>query len=212
VDRRRENRMNKKLFLIILMIIIVDMIAIPVVAQETEKETVTYFQFTIPEGVTYSPGWFGMMDKSPQNVTVVYYNEKDGYGIASTTDSFIPREITVIDRRVSDLVVASAMDETGIYFGEKLENRWLPEIRMENREATVSSEGVATLWYESKSTEMDREMKVVESRKAMVCPVCDVFIQWYAEDVMERREILTCSNGHKFVTASYDTLKLRTAK
>jgi hypothetical protein len=61
-----------------------------------------YFRFTIPKQdkdktVAYSPGWHGTMSKCPKNVTVLLYNDKEGYGIAQADDTFVPPEVTVID-------------------------------------------------------------------------------------------------------------------
>lgn len=88
-----------------------------------------WFRFEIPTNadgtrVSYSPGWHGVSDKCPQKVTVVLYNDKEGYGIAQTEDTFIPKESTSITKTVFDSTLALAKDEDGIYFGDKLVHRW----------------------------------------------------------------------------------------
>lgn len=60
-----------------------------------------YFRFEIPlqdddKTVAYSPGWHGELARCPQNVTVLLYNDAEGYGIAMADDTFIPPEVEVI--------------------------------------------------------------------------------------------------------------------
>ncbi len=88
-----------------------------------------YFRFDIPKNedgtrVTYSSGWHGIMPHCPKDVTVLLYNDKEGYGIAQTEDTFIPSEVTKITKTAADKLLATAKDEDGVYFGEKLANRW----------------------------------------------------------------------------------------
>ncbi len=88
-----------------------------------------YFRFEIPTNadgsrVTYSSGWHGTMPHCPKNVTVLLYNDKEGYGIAQTEDTFVPPEITRITKTVAEKLLSSAKDEDGIYFGGKLLHRW----------------------------------------------------------------------------------------
>ena len=89
-----------------------------------------HFRFDIPTNadgsrVTYSPGWSGTMPKCPKNVTVLLYNDKEGYGIAKTDDSFIPNEVTKLNNTEAQRIVSEAKDEDGIYFGQKLKDRWI---------------------------------------------------------------------------------------
>lgn len=91
-----------------------------------------YFKFEIPKNadgsrVSYSPGWHGTMPKCPMKVTVLLYNDKEGFGIAQTEDTFVPPEVTVITKNEAEKILAEAKDEEGVYFGEKLANRWLLE-------------------------------------------------------------------------------------
>ena len=94
---------------------------------------VYYFRFEIPTNadgtrVSYSPNYHGTMPKCPEGVTVLLYNDKKGFGIAKTEDTFIPPEVIVISSDEVDKVMAEVKDEEGIYFGDKLADRWLPEV------------------------------------------------------------------------------------
>jgi len=164
----------------------------------------TYFRFTIPKNadgtpVSYSPGWFGKSDKCPQNVTVLLYNDKEGYGIAYTADKFITKEATAITSSVADSTVLSAVDGAGVYKGQKLAERWLPEIRIESKDVTVK-EGIVTL-----ATKED--VGQIEQRLAIYCPVCGEFIQWTDDKVTDSRQVLVCPKGHKSVTATYEKVE-----
>ena len=91
-----------------------------------------WFRFVIPlnedgSRVTYSPNWAGTMPKCPQDVTVLLYNDKEGYGIAQTADKFVPKEVTVLSDKEAKKILDSAKDEDEVYFGVKLDDRWKPE-------------------------------------------------------------------------------------
>ncbi len=88
-----------------------------------------YFRFDIPKNedgtrVTYSSGWHGIMPHCPKDVTVLLYNDKEGYGVAQTTDTFIPKEVKVLSQEDALALVSSAEDTDGVYFGNKLAHRW----------------------------------------------------------------------------------------
>lgn len=88
-----------------------------------------YFRFEIPTNtdgsrVSYSPNWHGTMPKCPKNVTVLLYNDKEGYGIAQTKDTFVPPEVAKITKSEADKILAGAQDEEGVFFGDKLVHRW----------------------------------------------------------------------------------------
>lgn len=90
-----------------------------------------YFKFQIPTNtngtrVTYSPNWHGVMPLCPKKVTVLLYNDKEGYGVAQTEDKFIPKEILVIEEAdaLGILTDAALKDTTDVYFGDKLDHRW----------------------------------------------------------------------------------------
>ena len=91
-----------------------------------------HFRFEIPtmddgSRVTYSPGWFGTMPKCPKDVTVLLYNDKEGYGIAKTEDTFRPPEVEVLKEAGALKIVSETKDEDGVYKGKKLDDRWLLE-------------------------------------------------------------------------------------
>lgn len=92
-----------------------------------------YFKFIIPNNadgtrVSYSPNWAGTMPRCPKNVKVLLYNDKDGYGIAQTEDTFIPKEVTVLKSADALKVVTTAVDTDGVFFGDKLVRRWDVEV------------------------------------------------------------------------------------
>jgi len=91
-----------------------------------------YFRFEIPvmadgSRVTYSPGWHGTLVRCPSDVTVLLYNDKEGYGIAQTEDTFVPKEVSELKDAEAIKIVAESVDEDGVYFGDKLVDRWKPE-------------------------------------------------------------------------------------
>ena len=162
-----------------------------------------YFRFVIPAGCHYSPGWFGVMDKVPKDVTVLYYNDKEGYGYAYTTDTFFPKEAILINSKTADDTLAAVKDEKDIYYGQKIADRWLPEIKVEEIKVTVDEKGVVTVITDDKSIDDYKEVIV---RKAALCPVCGEFIVWYFDGLLTNRIVLTCTKGHRIVTVSHDTL------
>jgi len=144
----------------------------------------TYFKFDIPDGVSYSPGWHGTMDKCPKKVTVLLYNDKEGFGIAKANDSFKPDEVEVLTKTVAMKIVDAAKDEEGVYFGEKLDNKWNPEVLIED---VVQ--------------EPDEGISPAEpvTQKAIFCPICHKFIMRLPETIVAGRLNLTCPDGHKVV-------------
>ena len=166
----------------------------------------TYFKFnipTMPDGsrVSYSPGWFGVMDKVPKNVTVLYYNDKDGYGYAYTTDTYMAKEAIVTTKSIVENTVNTAKDEAGIYYGEKIYNRWLPEIEVKEVTCIKGEYGYIRV---DKSTEINDEIIV---KKAVYCPVCGEFMFWYYDGLLNDSTVIMCPNGHKLISKSYDTVK-----
>ena len=88
-----------------------------------------YFRFEIPDNADgtrarYSPGWHGTMPNCPMDVTVLLYNDKEGYGVAKTEDAFVPPEVTEITKKEAKAILDSVKDEDGVCFGEKLVTRW----------------------------------------------------------------------------------------
>jgi len=95
-----------------------------------------YFKFQIPintdgSRVSYSPTWHGTMPRCPKNVTVLLYNDKEGYGIAETEDKFIPKEVTVLKKAEALEILTKLMDtkEEDIYMADKLLTRWDIEVK-----------------------------------------------------------------------------------
>ena len=207
MSKQKKKRMNLK-------IIVLGVVALSLIIGSvlwfipTEGAGPTYFRFTIPKNpdgtpIAYSPGWFGRSDKCPQNVTVLLYNDKEGYGIAYTSDKFICKEATAITSSVADSTVLSAKDGVGVYKGQKLAERWLPEIRIESKEVIVK-EGV--VYDMGKVLEQDA-IGQIEQGKAIYCPVCGEFIQWADEKTMSSRQVLVCPKGHKSVTMTYEQVE-----
>ena len=83
------------------------------------------FKFKIEKDIAYSPGWHGTMPKCPKKVTILLYNDKEGYGVAQTKDKFIPPEVLQITEFTAKDILTKAKDEDGVYFGTKLVDRWL---------------------------------------------------------------------------------------
>src|SRR3990167_2309022 len=80
-----------------------------------------YFRFDIPvmpdgKRVSYSnEAWFGTMPEVPLNVTVLLYNDKEGYGIATTTDIFVPPSVKAItEKEANDDLAAAPAKESAI--------------------------------------------------------------------------------------------------
>jgi hypothetical protein len=72
-----------------------------------------YFRFPIglmSDGsrIAYSKGWHGTMPRCPRNVVVDLYNDRAGYGIAHTDDTFVPPEVTVITEKEALAEIAAA--------------------------------------------------------------------------------------------------------
>ncbi len=88
-----------------------------------------HFRFKIPTNedgsrVSYSPNWHGTIQKCPKNVTVLLYNDKEGYGIAQTEESFVPIEVTKITETEAKNILASVKNEPQVYFGAKIADLW----------------------------------------------------------------------------------------
>lgn len=202
--------MKKKLSMrfiisLITVMFILSFVLVLVSAVQAADPPKTYFRFEIPLGCHYSPGWFGVMDKVPKDVTVLYYNDKEGYGMAYTTDTFFPKEAIPINSKTADDTLAGVKDGKGIYYGQKITDRWLPEIKIEELKVTVDEKGVATIITDDKS--LEENYKEITTRKAALCPICGEFVIWYFDGLLSNRIILTCVKGHRMVTASYDTLE-----
>lgn len=149
-----------------------------------------YFKFSIPQNadgsrVTYSPGWHGVMSRCPKAVTVLLYNDKEGYGIARTEDSFVPKEVTVLKEADILAQISAIKDEPQVYFGEKLTDRWNPEAEI--KEMPVES------------TEPMLESAAPTTKKTAFCPICHKFIMWLPDNIIAKTIQLVCPDGHKVV-------------
>jgi hypothetical protein len=177
-----------------------------------------YFKFNIPSGIHYSPGWHGYSNSCPDDVVVDLYNDKEGYGIAHT-NKFTPKLFFVYTAKSeADKVLIAAKDESGVYFGQKLADRWLPEITVRTVDCVQKDDKSVALKYASDSLNPDMQSKAVKDekvasedmggqviqQKAVYCPICGAFIQWSYEGITNSRAILYCPNGHKAVTKGYD--------
>ena len=202
MKRIKKKKMNLK-------IIVFGLVALSLIigsaawAQQTSAaDTKTYFRFDIPKNpdgsaIEYSQGWFGRMQGVPKNTTVVAYNDKEGYGIAYTTDTkTLPKEVTAISQATADSTTASLRDIKGVYFGTKLVERWLPEVKIS---PDIQSSDVKSLGAES-------------TGRVVICPVCGAIIGQEYKGLTDSRTVLTCPNGHKSVTASYEKVEAVVAK
>jgi hypothetical protein len=61
-----------------------------------------------------------------------------------------------------------------------------------------------TTLYDAKSVEV---AGTVEQKKAIVCPICGEILQWDYNGLTDSRQILTCKNGHRSVTATYEKVE-----
>lgn len=67
------------------------------------------------------------MDKCPVKVTVLLYNDKEGYGIAQTKDTFVPKEVTALKNTDALALLSSIKPEPNVYIGLSLAARnWSP--------------------------------------------------------------------------------------
>ena len=88
-----------------------------------------YFKFDIPKNedgtpISYSPGWHGTMPRCPQNVKVLLYNDKEGYGIACTEDKFEPKEVLKMAEKEAVKAVDGVAVRDGVYKGDSIKTRW----------------------------------------------------------------------------------------
>jgi hypothetical protein len=197
MSKRRKSRKFNVRIMVMGLVALSLIIGSVVWAQQTSAaDTKSYFRFEIPKNpdgsaIEYSAGWFGRMQGVPQNTTVVVYNDKEGYGIAYTTDTkTLPKEVTAISQTTADSTTASLRDVKDVYFGTKLVERWLPEVKI------ADSAGM-----EIKSLGSEPTGKVI------LCPVCGVVIGQDSKGLTDSRTVLTCANGHKSVTASYEKVE-----
>jgi glutaredoxin 2 len=88
-----------------------------------------YFRFeigTMPDGsrITYSPGWHGTMPHCPKDVTVLLYDDDEGYGIAQTNSPIVQPEIKEVSKAEAlDIVDKADSTNAKVFKGLKLKYR-----------------------------------------------------------------------------------------
>ncbi|MDP2728994.1 MAG: hypothetical protein Q8O55_00700 [Dehalococcoidales bacterium] len=89
-----------------------------------------YYTIKIPRHLDgtiakYSPGWFGVMVLSPKNVTVLIFNDKEGWLLARCDDLFIPPEVKVITQTEADKLMSVTQQASNVFVGvAKIADRW----------------------------------------------------------------------------------------
>jgi hypothetical protein len=167
----------------------------------------TYFRFDIPKGTKYSPGWHGYGTQCPKNVTIVLYNEAENYGIAYTTDTFRMLSTAIItNQSTADLLLSSVRDGDGIYYGQKLADRWLPEIRIETEQYSKDLTKESLIKVDPSQINITINAQDIINKKVVKCPVCGEYICDYYDGLEKTRQIIYCSKGHRITTASWETL------
>ena len=168
-----------------------------------------HFRFQISKNidgsrVSYSPNWHGTLSKCPKNVTVLLYDDNVGYGIAKTEDTFVPPEVTRIFEIEANKILAEAKDMDGVYFGQKLADRWLPEAETEDikdtpetllEESTPSPRKAVDTFHKSCPIchkmmvyvvkYEDKSVKVVQNAKVII------------DGLIAKEVILVCPDKHR---------------
>jgi len=151
---------------------------------------VYYFKAPIPVNTdgsraTYSPTWHGVMDRCPRDVTVLLYNDKAGYLVAKSEDTFVPKEVEVIDDKTAQALASESMDklEAGseqVYFDKTLlpegyewiandiESRWLPKTELIDWQPCLEMDEKLR---DSEVTAYIPDKSTVKSQLAY-CPIC----------------------------------------
>ena len=81
-----------------------------------------YFKSTYQLGLAYSPNWYGTLDYAPP-ATVLLYDDNQGYCIGYMA-SELPQGVTSIAETEAQTELANAQDVEGVFYGDKLLNRW----------------------------------------------------------------------------------------
>ena len=81
-----------------------------------------YFKGFYDKGIAYSPNWYGTLNYAPP-ATVLLYDDNQGYCIGYM-ESTLPEGVQALTESEALAIVASAEDIEGVWFGEKLANRW----------------------------------------------------------------------------------------
>ena len=81
-----------------------------------------YFKSTYDQGIAYSPNWYGTLNYAPP-ATVLLYDDNQGYCIGYMA-SELPDGAQALMESEALAIVDGAEDVEGVFFGEKLANRW----------------------------------------------------------------------------------------
>jgi len=82
-----------------------------------------YFKSFYDKGIAYSPNWYGTLDYAPL-AEVLLYDDNQGYCIGRM-DSALPDGVISITEQEALAEIAAAQDVDGVWFGSKLDGRWV---------------------------------------------------------------------------------------
>ena len=73
----------------------------------------------------YPPIWSGVMARCPKNVTVLIFNDKEGWLLAQCDDTFVPKEVKVITKAEADKLMSQTQQADNVFVGvQKIAERW----------------------------------------------------------------------------------------
>lgn len=159
----------------------------------------TYFRFDIPEGLGYSPDWCGEC-YVPRNPAVLFYNEPQGFGVAScdTPSEELDKNLIPITEEEAEKLASDSINQL------TADTRWKPIffadwLIPEDKEYECNL--IRNRWSEQvKALEIpEDETKNKIIRSAVFCPVCHRFVTWLPDNIKAVRINLTCPAGHKVV-------------
>jgi hypothetical protein len=81
-----------------------------------------YFESFYQPGIAYSPNYYATLSYAPP-ATVLLYNDNAGYCVGYM-ESALPEGVQTLTEEQAQVIVASAEDIEGVWFGEKLAHRW----------------------------------------------------------------------------------------
>ena len=164
-----------------------------------------YFRFQIPTNadgtrVSYSPGWCGTTAVAPKDPTILLYNDKDGYGIAKTEDTSVPKDVEMLDKEQVNKLLSQAINQ--LTAGDDWKPIFLAsEILPKDAEYLCNT--VEKRWSDAVKkleTKVSETIAVATNvSRATFCPICHLFIMWLPENLVAKTINLTCPKGHKVV-------------
>jgi len=83
---------------------------------------INYFKGFYDKGIAYSPNWYGTLNYAPP-ATVLLYDDNQGYCIGYMA-SELPEGVQALMESEALAIVEGAEGVEGVFFGEKLANRW----------------------------------------------------------------------------------------